>query len=101
MSSHRSTQCISVGKSAICNCADVCNGRLAENADGNGRPALQMYHVQFPDRRMPDCRIFQLLHRQLCKTRSFPVTKHDAVQRRAKRSPSLEERILNVVADRN
>ncbi|GFW33749.1 fatty acid synthase [Trichonephila clavipes] len=49
---------------------------------------------------MPDHRIFQRLHYEHRKTRSFPVTRHDDGQRRAVRSPSLEERILNVVADR-
>ncbi|PRD22515.1 UNVERIFIED_CONTAM: hypothetical protein NCL1_48906 [Trichonephila clavipes] len=30
------------------------------HVNGNGKAALRMYHVQFPDRRMPDHRIFQL-----------------------------------------
>ncbi|GFS73170.1 uncharacterized protein TNCV_687201 [Trichonephila clavipes] len=66
----------------------------------NDRAALRMFHAQFPDRRMPDQRIFQRLHRQLCETRSFDVTRHDAGRRRAVRRPRLEESILNVVADR-
>ncbi|GFX01953.1 hypothetical protein TNCV_371421 [Trichonephila clavipes] len=49
---------------------------------------------------MPDHRIFQRLHRQLCEKRSFHVTRCDAGQRRAVPSPSLEESILYVVADR-
>ncbi|GFU42945.1 hypothetical protein TNCV_3140991 [Trichonephila clavipes] len=63
-------------------------------ANGNSTAALRMYHVQFPDRRLPDHRIFQwLLHCQLRKLRSFHVTRHDARRR-------LKESILNVVADR-
>ncbi|GFX59775.1 hypothetical protein TNCV_1778141 [Trichonephila clavipes] len=54
----------------------------------------------FPDRQMPDHRIVQRLHRQLRGTRSFYVTRHDAGQRKVEHSSSLEERILNVVADR-
>ncbi|GFV77896.1 transposable element Tcb1 transposase [Trichonephila clavipes] len=56
-----------------------------------------MYHSQFPDRQIPDHRIFQPLHRE---TRSFRVTRHNARGRKAARSPSMEESILNVVADR-
>ncbi|GFU88705.1 uncharacterized protein TNCV_4443821 [Trichonephila clavipes] len=58
-----------------------------------------MYYAQFPDRRMPDHRIFQRLHRKLRETRSFHVSRHDAGQQRSVRSPSLEESILNIVAD--
>ncbi|GFT95087.1 uncharacterized protein TNCV_1473481 [Trichonephila clavipes] len=81
----------------------------AENVDmlymygrinGNGRDALRMYHTQFPDRRIPDHRIFQRLHRQFPVTRPFHVTRHDAGRQRAVRSPTLEESILNIVAVR-
>ncbi|GFV69753.1 hypothetical protein TNCV_1349061 [Trichonephila clavipes] len=70
-------------------------------SNGNGRAALRMYHAQFPDRRMPDYRMFQWLHRQLNETRSFHVTRHAADQRRAIRSPSLKESIMNAVTDRS
>ncbi|GFU96735.1 hypothetical protein TNCV_839601 [Trichonephila clavipes] len=50
------------------------NGRV----DCNGRAALRMNYEKFPDRRMPDHRIFQRLHRQLSEPRSFHVTRHDA-----------------------
>ncbi|GFT92862.1 hypothetical protein TNCV_740311 [Trichonephila clavipes] len=69
-------------------------------ANVNGKAAFQMYHAQFLDRRMPDHRIFQRLHRRLRETRSFHVTRCDVGRRTAARSPSLEESILNVVADR-
>ncbi|GFX72907.1 uncharacterized protein TNCV_1698041 [Trichonephila clavipes] len=68
--------------------------------NGKGRDALQMYHSQFPDRRMSDHRIFQRLHPQLCETRSFLVTRHDAGRQRAVCSPILEKSILNIVAVR-
>ncbi|GFW34655.1 hypothetical protein TNCV_952831 [Trichonephila clavipes] len=35
---------------------------IYDRANGNGRPVLRMYHAQFPDQRMSDHRIFQLLH---------------------------------------
>ncbi|GFX29476.1 uncharacterized protein TNCV_4498711 [Trichonephila clavipes] len=68
--------------------------------NGNSRAALRKYHAQFPDRRMPNHSIFQRIHRQLRKERLFHVTRHDAGRRRAVRSPSLKESILNVEADR-
>ncbi|GFV42051.1 uncharacterized protein TNCV_1569181 [Trichonephila clavipes] len=49
---------------------------------------------------MLDYTDFQRLHRQLRETSSFHVSRHHAGRRRAVRSPSLEESILNVVADR-
>ncbi|GFY08495.1 hypothetical protein TNCV_4970221 [Trichonephila clavipes] len=75
----------------------------AENADMYGRTngaAVRMYHAQFPDRRMPDHRIVQRLHRQLRETRSFHFTKHDTIRRREIPNPSLGESTLNVMADR-
>ncbi|GFV65677.1 hypothetical protein TNCV_1051681 [Trichonephila clavipes] len=59
-----------------------------------------MYHATFPDRRMPAHRIFQRLHRELRETHSSHVTPLDASRRRAVRSPSRKESILNIVADR-
>ncbi|GFX60842.1 uncharacterized protein TNCV_1311351 [Trichonephila clavipes] len=60
-----------------------------------------MYHAQFPDQRMTVHRIFQRLHHQLRETRSFHVTRRDSNRRTAVRSPSIEESILNVVADKS
>ncbi|GFT08542.1 uncharacterized protein TNCV_5024401 [Trichonephila clavipes] len=69
-------------------------------ANANGRAALRVYQLQFPDVRILDQRMFQRLHSQLRDTRSFYVPRHDACQRRAVRCLSLEESILNVVPDR-
>ncbi|GFT28298.1 hypothetical protein TNCV_646191 [Trichonephila clavipes] len=66
---------------------------MYSRANANGIAELRMYHAQFLDRRMPDHRIFQRLHRQLHETRSFHVTRHDAGQQRTMRTPSLEESI--------
>ncbi|GFV70489.1 uncharacterized protein TNCV_2868351 [Trichonephila clavipes] len=74
--------------------------RIYDRANGSGRAALQMFHSQFPDRRMPDHVIFQQLHRQLRETHSFHVTTHYASQRRAVSGANLVESILNIVADR-
>ncbi|GFT46051.1 hypothetical protein TNCV_3475661 [Trichonephila clavipes] len=59
-----------------------------------------MYHAQFSNQRMLDHIIFLVLHRQLCETHSFHVTMHHAGRQRAVPSPSLEESILNILADR-
>ncbi|GFX13156.1 hypothetical protein TNCV_2989201 [Trichonephila clavipes] len=69
-----------------------------ENENFNGKAALRMHHAQFPDRRLQDHRTLQRLHRQLRETRSLPVTRHEAGQQRAVRSPILKESILNVAA---
>ncbi|GFS88499.1 hypothetical protein TNCV_1461391 [Trichonephila clavipes] len=68
--------------------------------NGNYRAALRIYHAQFPDRQMLHHSIFQYLHRQFRETCSFHVTRHDPGRRRVVRSPSMEESLLNVVADR-
>ncbi|GFU36860.1 hypothetical protein TNCV_3580701 [Trichonephila clavipes] len=64
---------------------------MYRNTNGNSRAVLRMYHAQFPDRRMPNHIIFQRL-RQLSKTRSFHVTRHEVGRRKAVRSPSVEEK---------
>ncbi|GFU45796.1 hypothetical protein TNCV_4210941 [Trichonephila clavipes] len=48
-------------------------------ANGNGRATLPMYRKQFPDRRMLDHRIFLQLHRQISETRTFHITRRDAM----------------------
>ncbi|GFX94247.1 hypothetical protein TNCV_4292921 [Trichonephila clavipes] len=40
-------------------------------ANGNDREALRLYQERFPSRRMPNHRIFQQLHQQLCENGSF------------------------------
>ncbi|GFV32009.1 hypothetical protein TNCV_4195711 [Trichonephila clavipes] len=54
---------------------------MYDHAISNGTVELRMYHTQVPDQQVPDHRIFQQLHRLLCKTRSFHITRHDAVHR--------------------
>ncbi|GFX01022.1 hypothetical protein TNCV_4579881 [Trichonephila clavipes] len=68
-------------------------------ANGNGRAALRIYQLQFPDQQMMERSIFQWLHHQFREALSLHVTRHDAGRRRAVPSSSLEESILNIVAD--
>ncbi|GFX73741.1 hypothetical protein TNCV_4290571 [Trichonephila clavipes] len=49
---------------------------------------------------MSDHRIFQRLQHQLCGTRSFHVTRHDAGRQRVVSGSRLVESILNAVANR-
>ncbi|GFU68746.1 hypothetical protein TNCV_4400241 [Trichonephila clavipes] len=60
----------------------------------------EYYQVQLPDRQMLDHRFFQRLHRQLCETRSFHVTRYDAGRQRAVYCKSLEGNILRIEAVR-
>ncbi|GFX12008.1 hypothetical protein TNCV_2997921 [Trichonephila clavipes] len=110
MSSHLSTQWISIWESAIRNCVDSTMGDFtyAENADmhydlekGNGRDALRMYRSQFPNRRILVHRIFQRLHHQLRETRLFHVTSQRWSTKSCTQSkPECILSILNVVYDR-
>ncbi|GFU56280.1 hypothetical protein TNCV_582161 [Trichonephila clavipes] len=72
---------------------------MYNHENGNGRAAQRMYHAQCSFL-IENFRIFQRLFCRLRETRSFQVTSHDAGRCRAVHSPSLEEIILNVVADR-
>ncbi|GFV12793.1 hypothetical protein TNCV_2547281 [Trichonephila clavipes] len=72
MSNHRSTRCISVGRSAIVLTSTMGDFTYTKNADmhymcdctnGNGRAALRTYLAQFPDGRMSDHKVFQRLYR--------------------------------------
>ncbi|GFX83374.1 hypothetical protein TNCV_908921 [Trichonephila clavipes] len=70
---------------------------MYDHANGNSIAALEMYHTQLPNQEKPDHSIFQWLHRQLCKTLSSHVTRHDVDRRSATSSPGLELRILTRV----
>ncbi|GFW85658.1 hypothetical protein TNCV_853081 [Trichonephila clavipes] len=50
-------------------------------ANGNGRAAQQIYHAQFPERRITDRNFSRRLHHQLREKRSFLATRHDAGRR--------------------
>lgn len=68
-------------------------------ANCNGRKALRLYHERFPNRTMPDHKIFPRLHRQLCDSGSFHVKRPDAGRWRHVRDPEMEERILRECED--
>lgn len=78
MASRRSILCIKVREHAIFNCAVVRDGRLTEKADihetGYAKPALRIYQVQFPHRKMPDNRNCQWLHRRRTRSLAIPIS---------------------------
>ena len=46
-------------------------------ADGNARRAARMYHERYPNRDIPDHRLYTALHRRLTETGSFSVNRLD------------------------
>ncbi|GFS83334.1 hypothetical protein TNCV_600681 [Trichonephila clavipes] len=73
---------------------------MYSHANCNGTATLRMYHAQLPDRRLPDHRNFQRLHRQFRETPSFHFSRDDGGRLKAEHNPILEASISSVVADR-
>ena len=48
------------------------------SADGNARRAARMYQERYPNRQVPDHRLFTALHRRLCENGSFSANRVDA-----------------------
>lgn len=66
-------------------------------ANGSSLEAQRLYGERFPNRRLPNPKTFERLHRQLCETGSFLASRSDAG--RPKRDVMVEEAILDMVAD--
>lgn len=62
--------------------------------DGNGRAAVRMYRQRFPNRRVPDHRLFGQLHRRLQEAGSFRISSHIGRQRTT-RTPNIENSVLD------
>lgn len=67
-------------------------------ADGNAHEAQRLYAARFPDRRMPDSRVFSSVHRRLCENGKFEKKQRE-VGHAGVRDVVEEERILEMVAD--
>ncbi|GBN61003.1 hypothetical protein AVEN_129828-1, partial [Araneus ventricosus] len=78
-------------------------------ADGNGSEA-QRFPTEakkkkiselerFPNRRLPDRKTFERLHRQLCEIGSFLASRSDAGRAKTDGALVVEEAILDMVAD--
>lgn len=63
----------------------------------NGRAACRLYAERYPNRRVPNYRMFASLHRNLCEYGAFRRNRHDAGHPRTTRSPAFEEDVLRRV----
>ncbi|GFS98588.1 uncharacterized protein TNCV_2987201 [Trichonephila clavipes] len=66
-------------------------------AQGNGAAAERMYRERFPGRKHPDRRTFERIHRELRTSGTFYASRCGTGIVRYRRTPSLEQRILNTV----
>ncbi|GFT49320.1 uncharacterized protein TNCV_4583021 [Trichonephila clavipes] len=66
-------------------------------AQGNGAAAERMYRERFPGRKHPDRRTFERIHRELRTSGTFYASRRGTGIGRYRRTPSLEQRILNTV----
>jgi hypothetical protein len=64
---------------------------MYSKADGNSRAARRLYEERFPDRRIPDSRIFSNIHRRLRENGSFETKRNNAGRNEEDRT----ENILN------
>jgi transposase len=67
-------------------------------AAGNAREAARLYRVQFPNRRHPERKTFQILHQRLRETGSLRPLHHVGRPRQA-RTITVEEEILARAAE--
>ncbi|GFR26730.1 uncharacterized protein TNCT_20431 [Trichonephila clavata] len=64
-------------------------------ANSNGRAALRMHQERFPSRHMPNHKMFQQLHRQLCENGPFTANTRDKGISRTSCQTHLEEVFLS------
>ncbi|PSN37062.1 hypothetical protein C0J52_26661 [Blattella germanica] len=65
-------------------------------ANGNGREAVRLYQLAFPDRRQPNHQTFVAVYRRVAETGTVAPQTGD---RRVVRTPDLEEDILHCVEE--
>ncbi|GBM06328.1 hypothetical protein AVEN_121372-1 [Araneus ventricosus] len=65
----------------------------------NGSEAQRLYGKRFPNRRLPDRKSFERLHRQLCETGSSFASRSDVGRAKTDGALVVEEAILDMVAD--
>lgn len=66
-------------------------------ANGNAREARRLYMERYPNRMIPDHRIFSNIHRRLGETGTFKKNTNDAGKPRTVRTPQIEEIVLNEI----
>ncbi|KAJ4437454.1 hypothetical protein ANN_17598 [Periplaneta americana] len=68
-------------------------------ANGNGREAVQLYQMAFPDRRQPNHQTFVAVYRRVAETGTVAPQTGDRGRPRIVRTPNLEEDILHCAED--
>lgn len=68
-------------------------------ANGNRRAAPRLYQGRFTNRSIPNHKILEWLHRQLCENGSFIVSTDGRGRSNTERQPHVEEIILKLVDD--
>ena len=66
-------------------------------ARGSARAARRMYQEAYPQRILPQPRMFTGIHRRLGEFGAFKISRHDAGRPRRTRTPAVEIRILKSV----
>lgn len=68
-------------------------------ANGNAKEARRLYIERFPNRIIPDHRIFSTIHRRLVETGSVGKISSDVGRPRNVRTPQIEEAVLNEIEE--
>lgn len=68
-------------------------------ANGNAREARRLYMERYPNRMIPDQRVFSDIHRRLVETGTVKKNTNDAGRPRTVRTPQIEEAVLNEIEE--
>lgn len=68
-------------------------------ADGNALKAKRLYEERFPNRNIPDRRIFSNIHRRLCEKGNFDLDNHLKGSHQTARTQEIEEEVLNSIEE--
>lgn len=66
-------------------------------ANGNAREARRLYMERYPNRVIPNHRMFSDIHRRLSEAGSFSTKRINAGRPRSVRTPQLEEAVMNEI----
>lgn len=66
-------------------------------ANGNSREARRLYMERYPNRMIPNHRMFSNIHSRLVETGTLNKNTHDAGRPRTVRTPQVEEAVLNEI----
>ncbi|KAJ4447453.1 hypothetical protein ANN_09460 [Periplaneta americana] len=94
---HESGSHVSQGRYSFHEQADIIF--MYGRANGNGREAVRLYQMAFPDRRQPNHQTFVAVYRRVAETGTVAPQTGDRGRPRVVRMPNLEEDILHCVED--